>query len=194
MDKSPFQKLSAELRNAIWELVLEPGKPLILNHRRAAAPPALTATCQQIRAETIEAFYNDRVVQLHLPSMNDPAPQWFQCIPVAYHRLELIKAFELRLAIDYIGDPFRFREEEPVFYEALHKLLPHLAKLLLACGYRDDRQPVFHYTQISLVPAEHKTIEWWRTRMEGHGFAFTFVDERPPTIDLETGMRRINLW
>ncbi|KAH9832361.1 hypothetical protein Tdes44962_MAKER08809 [Teratosphaeria destructans] len=81
MDASPLKKLSAELRNAIYELVLTQDRPINLsvikekkvkglakekyNNRRIPSTfLALTTTCRAIRADTRHMFYfvNDFIV------------------------------------------------------------------------------------------------------------------------------------
>ena len=61
MENSPFNKISAELRNRIWDLTVTtstPGKPLIVG-TCSATPPAITLTCKQIRNESRLTFYAD---------------------------------------------------------------------------------------------------------------------------------------
>lgn len=84
LDLSPLTKLPGELRNRIYELVLQLWRPLYLNpayhqrrnqggrmhrerkHKRARVrnPLAITLVCHQVRAETISIFYsiNDFIV------------------------------------------------------------------------------------------------------------------------------------
>ncbi|GIZ47088.1 hypothetical protein CKM354_001018900 [Cercospora kikuchii] len=62
MENSSLNKLSAELRNEIYELVLAQDKPLVIcsehpNPDSTAIQPPLTRVCRQIRAEALELFY-----------------------------------------------------------------------------------------------------------------------------------------
>ncbi|KXS98586.1 hypothetical protein AC578_4314 [Pseudocercospora eumusae] len=68
MDTSPFNKLSAELRNEIYELALSFEEPILItktSHSRLESsvkqPTALLQTCRQIRAETTKMFYANNV-------------------------------------------------------------------------------------------------------------------------------------
>ncbi|RMY98375.1 hypothetical protein D0862_07616 [Hortaea werneckii] len=71
MDNSPLTKLSAELRNEIYHLVLYSPKgfniiyignilfddKVLRNENQQAHPLALTATCKALRTETLQLFY-----------------------------------------------------------------------------------------------------------------------------------------
>lgn len=62
MENSSLNRLSAELRNEIYELVLAQDKPLVIcsehpNPDSTAVQPPLTRVCRQIRAEALELFY-----------------------------------------------------------------------------------------------------------------------------------------
>ncbi|CAK1366563.1 unnamed protein product [Cercospora beticola] len=63
MENSPLNKLSAELRNEIYELVLAQDKPLVIcsehpDPNSTAVQPPLTRVCRQIRAEALGLFYH----------------------------------------------------------------------------------------------------------------------------------------
>lgn len=58
MDNSPFNKLSAEIRNQIYELALTPDASISSDtslsiDKGTAVQPALTRVCKQIRSETL---------------------------------------------------------------------------------------------------------------------------------------------
>ncbi|GAB1741907.1 hypothetical protein NU219Hw_g7313t1 [Hortaea werneckii] len=71
MDNSPFTKLSAELRNEIYHLVLHSPEDfkivyigniifedkVLRNENHQVQPLALTATCKALRTETLQLFY-----------------------------------------------------------------------------------------------------------------------------------------
>lgn len=69
MDNSPFSKLSAELRNMIYEYALKQERPIIVtaystakhteheHHTADRHPLALAQTCQEIRGESLQLFY-----------------------------------------------------------------------------------------------------------------------------------------
>ena len=57
MDNSPFNKLSAELRNSIYNLVMvSDNKSLRIGNDSAKQPP-ITRVCKQIRSECLFMFY-----------------------------------------------------------------------------------------------------------------------------------------
>lgn len=69
MDDSPFRKLSAELRNTIYEYALVhdqsidvhlrgQNRPTLLRHDAQYDLTALTATCKQARQEALPIFFN----------------------------------------------------------------------------------------------------------------------------------------
>ena len=57
MDASPFNKLPAELKNMIWDLILPKGSAEL--GTAAATQPALLRVCRQIRNETLPMFYGN---------------------------------------------------------------------------------------------------------------------------------------
>ena len=102
MDASPFQKLSPELRNTIWALVVTSETPLTFNKPATCSPPPITATCRQIRAESLQMFYSCKVFGLHLPepsddnktrALKDKALAWAASISRECH--DLIARFEV---------------------------------------------------------------------------------------------------
>ncbi|KAK4501802.1 hypothetical protein PRZ48_007611 [Zasmidium cellare] len=76
MDNSPFNKLSAEIRNQIWELALASDQPILrIGHPFPMQPlqlPPLTRTSKQIRAETRLLYYTANAVSGTILT-NDPA-------------------------------------------------------------------------------------------------------------------------
>ncbi|KAK4953629.1 hypothetical protein LTR10_008232 [Elasticomyces elasticus] len=169
MDQSPFEKLAPELRNAIWEMSLNLGEPLILNKIETTTPPPITATCRQIREETLFMFYSDRIVELHLPSPNYKdfnmssgacgrlyykAGDWLASLVCPCHH-ELISNFQVRLTVDFSKptlDLFEhFQRNDPKLHYALPFLLRQLAPLLERYGCTDDKQPLLECTQNTLI-------------------------------------------
>lgn len=60
MDKSPFKKLSAELRNNIYELVLSSPDPICISvdTDEYASMSAITRVCRQIRNESVLLYHS----------------------------------------------------------------------------------------------------------------------------------------
>ena len=60
MDKSPFQKLSPELRNNIWQFaVTELHGRVYISFDESVQQPSITRTCNQIRGESLLMFYSE---------------------------------------------------------------------------------------------------------------------------------------
>lgn len=74
MENSPFNNLSAELRNEIWQLALKSDTPLAIGgtsaHGPTAAQPPLTRVCKQIRLETIKMFYCSNTFAMEMKCVN----------------------------------------------------------------------------------------------------------------------------
>ncbi|KAK5134782.1 hypothetical protein LTR08_006157 [Meristemomyces frigidus] len=76
MDASPFSKLSAELRNRIWEYAVSGDLPVMITTWRDPdsvsttfrdyKEPALSATCKQIRSKTRLMYYSHNNFQVEL--------------------------------------------------------------------------------------------------------------------------------
>lgn len=67
MDQSPFNKLSAELRNCIYDEVLASEKRSVVDiNTKQAAQPAITRVCRQMRDETLLLFYSSGTFYAHL--------------------------------------------------------------------------------------------------------------------------------
>ncbi|KAM3417274.1 hypothetical protein BST61_g5530 [Cercospora zeina] len=102
MENSPFGKLSAELRNNIYKLVLEADKPLAVCSQSpdlyTAAQPPITRVCRQIREETLQMFYHSNTFAAEIMSdihwnsspdddviqRADEIEEWFDCMSSKY--------------------------------------------------------------------------------------------------------------
>ncbi|KAK4554392.1 hypothetical protein LTR86_008600 [Recurvomyces mirabilis] len=75
MDGSPLGRLPPELRNYIYELVLQVSKPIhvrctdLNNTRGFGASIAFTTTCRAIRSESLGIFYAVNTFTLHTTYM-----------------------------------------------------------------------------------------------------------------------------
>ena len=179
-------------------LSLDNGAPLVLNQRKTAVPPAITATCKQIRNETLHMFYHGRTVVLDLPSLNPPkaswspialsniicdTAKWLASVPESCHRL--IEAFEVRDTCALKGstaDIRRFCDDGTNYFHACEASLPELVALLGRYGYCGARRPLFAYTRITIPRGSTRGVEVWRTAMARLGFRFFGVVIRPPAI------------
>lgn len=63
MENSPFQKLSPELRNIIWDLAVTSERDTLF---LAAKPPPITRACKQIRSESWLMFYSSNVFTVEI--------------------------------------------------------------------------------------------------------------------------------
>lgn len=94
MEISNLNKLSAELRNAIYELVLVQDKPLVVCRKHltpelTAVQPALTRVCRQIREETLGMFYHGNTFVMEVISVFDTIP--YNCM--TNERIEEVAAW-----------------------------------------------------------------------------------------------------
>ncbi|GIZ47085.1 hypothetical protein CKM354_001018600 [Cercospora kikuchii] len=145
MDNSPLGKLSAELRNEVYRLVVSAEKPLVVckNHSApelSAVQPALTRTCRQIREESLGMFYHantfvmelittmfwgDYVESDSIHQRTKEVSAWLQCTSQKHH--DTIRHSKLVICKPEIEDA-EYTDWRP------------LAQALKQCGYAREGQ------------------------------------------------------
>jgi hypothetical protein len=144
MEHSPLNRLSAELRNHIWQLVVSFEDSLLIkaNASLNARQHPLTRTCRQIRNETIAMFYahnkfmgtfalqrlpgnygHTRIAGKDL----DVLLAWLECLSTARH--DLISRLNIRIEGEIAGNPS--------FHTKCR--MAELSKVLVRCGYVQRR-------------------------------------------------------
>lgn len=161
IEKSPFQKLSAELRNRIWEFAIIEEDPIRVVSPpaglRATAvdciQPAITRTCAQIRNEALGMFYAKNTFLLKISCGDDlnlavgnswkpdlehnvehhisKACRWLTNSPRYHH--DAISSLVLVKHLEYFA-----LHEGDVLYPFKDSLFG-LAKALKSCGYDGAR-------------------------------------------------------
>ncbi|CAK1366565.1 unnamed protein product [Cercospora beticola] len=140
MDKSPLGRLSAELRNEIYQLLVLADKPLAVckNHstpESSATQPPITRVCRQIREESLGMFYHGNIFIMelisttfwgHHPDWDDihertkEVTAWLQCTNQKNH--DSTKHPVLMICV-HVCERLKYVDWEP------------LMKALKACGY-----------------------------------------------------------
>lgn len=71
---SPLGKVSAEIRNEIWEMVIDGSVTCSTWNAPLPTPPAITKVCQQVREETLLMFYSRHEFDflLQMPTLGSP--------------------------------------------------------------------------------------------------------------------------
>lgn len=141
MDDSPFAKLSPELRNRIWDLVVAKQKPINFdanaNGHTAAVQPRITRVWRQTRGESLPVFYHGNVFAWPRVPSKTFCPSrtmahlinWLKTVPRSQH--EAVK--QLQIFID--GEDKSINGDSP----SATSTWSELRTLLQSRGYSSPR-------------------------------------------------------
>lgn len=97
--KSRLLALPAELRNAIYSLVLVEPSDIVISTKHYSQPPALLATCRQVREEASSLYYSlNRFHFMVSDSQPNTPTLWLSQLPPK--ALRSIKTFTLESTLD----------------------------------------------------------------------------------------------
>ncbi|KAF2171132.1 hypothetical protein M409DRAFT_19102 [Zasmidium cellare ATCC 36951] len=189
MDNSPLNKLSAELRNQIYELALTSDNPVSISDGSAVQPP-LTRTCKQIRSESLLLSYglNSITAIISAPTRDpnsdnlfhtsvDRIVVWAKSTPTECHHAVTSLKFSLATGRDWIFNRLNWDRRSSALRE--------LRGELKCQGYEKDRVLVLGEKACEILIADRghvlRTKLWDQTNaikafFEDVGFKYE-VDE-----------------
>ncbi|KAK4544186.1 hypothetical protein LTR36_004396 [Oleoguttula mirabilis] len=151
MDRSPLAKLSPELRNSIWKLLVTEDEPLQVSVTlpTTVVPPPITKVCRQIRSECHLMFYAMNTFRLDIPSGDECAAEgeaavtdlfqesvakailWMEAVMVESHK---VVSLELHVAVNSHWVHYDMKDRAGSWKE--------LVTAMKACGYGEPRTVV----------------------------------------------------
>ncbi|KAK4953628.1 hypothetical protein LTR10_008231 [Elasticomyces elasticus] len=197
MDNSNLARMPAEIRNVIFGLCLDQDEPLVIDQYSVSKLPAITATCKQIRDETMSKYYVGRTVVIKLPSPDDhdidslePAmkktidyvSRWMASMPQLPRHLA--PRFEVRLSLEFCSTQFTLMKR--VKLNHTHSAsLPGLAALL---NQTSAQRPLFVYTNITRfsprdpIWVDRKAFESWGFDYQSEGVVKVIAPARTASL------------
>ncbi|KAK3625528.1 hypothetical protein LTR22_023542 [Elasticomyces elasticus] len=170
-----LNKLSPELRNAIYELALIATHDIDIF---TGSPPGLTQTCRQIRGETIGLYYRDNTFAFNLNEKGrhglDGVKAWLCALSPAI--CIQIRTLRVRMAVTKGTKIMSSKPQDDLWNQLVQHMQtsgcqPHVA-FQVSCShgsriqYSDHfHQILDHFKQFPGTPESH-SAEYWLTRLE----------------------------